>query len=63
MKIYRKSLAICNTGYWVRNPAPVEFLGLGHLDLTARRIIEVGSLVGDVDLDLFNALQRSWNYT
>ena len=32
MKIYRKSLAICNTGYWVRNPAPVEFLGLGHLD-------------------------------
>jgi len=32
MKIHRKSLAICNTGYWVRNPLSVEFLGLGHLD-------------------------------
>ena len=32
MKICRKSLPICNTGYAVRNPVPVEFLGLGHLD-------------------------------
>src|ERR1700678_225637 len=34
----------------------------GHLNLAARRIIEVGCLVSDVDLDLFNALDGCRNH-